>query len=95
MSPLVYAVTKHFKPNLNATHLRDFNFFMRLEIFIHYDGQLRTSHLILDGIPSYTSYHDLEQAFTISTPLLSYIDVRLRGFLPRGLTLFKARRLDP
>lgn len=68
---------------------------MHLEIFIHYDGQLRTSHLILDGIPSYTSYHDLEQALTISSPLLFYIDVRLRGFLPRGLTLFDARRLSP
>ena len=68
---------------------------LRSEIFVHYDSQLRASHLILECIPLYTSYQDLEQALTIGSPLLSYLDIRLHGFLLRGLTLSEARRLGP
>ena len=95
MFPFVHAVTKRFKPDLNVVHSWDLNFMLRSEIFVHYNGQLRTSHLILECIPSYTSYQDPGQALTVGSPLLSYLDIRLRGFLPRGLTLGKSRRLGP
>ena len=93
MSFLVYVFTKRFKPDFNSTHPRDLNIVLCSEIFVHYNGQLRVSHLILDCIPSYTSYQDPRQALTVGNLLLSYIDVHLWGFLLRGLTLGEARRL--
>ena len=95
MFPFVHIVTKRFKPDLNVVHSWDLNFVLRSEIFVHYDGQLRASHLILECIPLYTSYQDPGQALTVGNPLLSYLNVHLRGFLPRGLTLVEARRLNP
>jgi len=65
------------------------------KIFVYYDSQLRASHLILKCTPSYTSYQDPGQALTVGSPLLSYLNIRLCGFLLRGLTLDKAQRLDP
>ena len=62
---------------------------------MHYDSQLRASHLILGCVPSYTSYQNLSSALTVSSPLLSYLDVWLPGFLLRGLTLEEARHLGP
>lgn len=38
---------------------------------------------------------DPGQALTIGSPLLSYLDIRLHGFLPPGLTVGEAWRLDP
>ena len=34
-----------------SEHVRDLNFVLRLEIFVHSDGQLRASHLILGCNP--------------------------------------------
>ena len=36
-----------FKKDLRVVHVRDLNFVLRSEIFVHWDGQLRASHLIL------------------------------------------------
>ena len=41
------AESKRFKPDLRVVHVRDLNFVLRLEIFVHWDGQLQASHLIL------------------------------------------------
>ena len=94
---LVYcdANSKKFKPDINAVHVRDLNFVLKSEIFVHYDSQLQASHLIFDCTPVYTSYQDLGQALIVDSPLLSYIDVRHRGFLPPGLTVGEARDLGP
>lgn len=54
----VHADTKRFKGDLNAAHSQDLNFVLRLDIFVHFDGQLRASHLILNYVPSYTRYQD-------------------------------------
>ena len=75
--------------------MQDLNFVIRFEIFVHFDGQLRATHLILDHTPAYTSFQDPSHELTVGSPLLSYLDVRLRGFLPKGLTLGEARRLGP
>ena len=94
---LVYcdANSKKFKPDINAVHVRDLNFVLKSEIFVHYDSQLQASHLIFGCTLVYTSYQDLGQALIVDNPLLSYIDVRHRGFLPPGLTVGKARDLGP
>ena len=88
-----YADGKKFVSDLNAVHVRDLNFVLRLEIFVHFNGQLRVSHLILGCTSVYTSYQPSRQALTISSPLLSYIDVRHRGFFPPRLTIGEARDL--
>nr|POF14753.1 hypothetical protein CFP56_43600 [Quercus suber] len=62
---------------------------------MHYDGQLRASHPILGCVASYTSYQDSSRALTAESPLLSYLDVRLPRFLPKGLTSGEARELGP
>ena len=60
---------------------------------MHFDEQLRASHLILGCVPSYISYHDSSSALTVGSPLLSYLDVRLPRFLPRDLTSEEAKQL--
>lgn len=62
---------------------------------MHYDGQLRASHLILGCVPFYTSYQNLSIALMVGSPLLSYLDVQLPNFLPKGLTSKEARDLGP
>lgn len=50
------ADSKKFKLDSNAIHVRDLNFMLRSEIFVHFDNQLQASHLILGHTPIYTSY---------------------------------------
>ena len=51
--------------------------------------------MILGCVPSYTSYQDSSSALIVGSPLLSYLDIRLQGFLPKGLTTSEARHLGP
>nr|POE99886.1 hypothetical protein CFP56_68864 [Quercus suber] len=55
---------------------KELNFMLRLGIIVHFDRQLRASHLILGCVPSYTSYEDSLSALTIGSPLLSYLDIQ-------------------
>lgn len=68
---------------------------MHLENFVHYDGQLRASHLILSCVSSYTSYQDSLGALTVGSPLLSYLCIWLLEFLPHGLTSGEVRHQGP
>ena len=90
-----YVDSKRIKSEHNAVHIRDLNFVLQSEIFVHFDGHLRATHLILGCTPIYTNFQDPSQVLTISSPLLSYLDVQLCSFLPPGLTPGKARRLSP
>ena len=81
--------------DFNVVHVRDLNFVLRSEIFVHYDGQLRASHLILSVTSVYTSYQSSGQDLTVGSPLLSFIDVQCRGFFPSRLTVGEAWELDP
>ena len=76
-------------------HVRDLNFVLRSEIFVHWDGQLRASHLILRLESVYSTWQAFGQALLVDSPLLSYIDVRHTNFLPLRLTVGKARDLNP
>ena len=68
----------------------DLNFVLRLEIFVHTDGQLQASHLILDCNPVYSTWQPFNQALLVDSPLLSYIDVWHANFLPPSLTVGEA-----
>lgn len=87
--------SKKFRPDLSVVRVKGLNFVLRSEIFVHYDRQLRASHLILSCMPSYTSYQDLLSAFIVSSPLLSYLDIQPPGFLPCNLTSEEAKQLGP
>ena len=66
-------------------HVKDNNFVIWLEIFVHSNGQLQASHLILGCKPVYFTWQSFSQALLVDNPLLSYIDVRHPNFLPPPL----------
>ena len=80
-----------FVSNIKIVHVKDLNFILRSEIFVHWDGQLRASHLILGVEPVYSTWQTFKQALLVDSPLLSYIDVRFMNFLPPKLTTGEAR----
>ena len=87
--------TKIFKKDLRVIHIRDLNFVLRSEIFVHWDRQLQASHLILGLEPVYSTWQAFGQALLVDSPLLSYIDIRYANFLPPKLTVGEARNLGP
>ena len=62
---------------------------------MHWDGQLRASHLILGVDPVYSTWQAFDQALLVDSSLLSYIDVRHTNFLPPKFTVGEARDLGP
>ena len=94
-SLILTIVSKKFQLDISVVRARELNFVLRSEIFVHYDGKLRASHLILGCVPSYTSYQDSSSALIVGSPLLSYLDILLQGFLPKGLTTSEARHWGP
>ena len=82
-----------FTPDVRIVHVRDLNFILRFEIFIHWDGQLRASHLILGVEPVYSTWQPFRQALLVDSPLLSYIDIRHANFIPPRLTVGEAKEL--
>lgn len=62
---------------------------------MHYDRWLRASLQILGCTPFYTSYKYSSGDLLVGSPLLLYLDVRLLGFLPPGLTSGEARQIGP
>ena len=60
---------------------------------MHWDGQLRASHLILRVDPVYSTWQAFDQALLVDSSLLSYIDVRHANFLPPKFTVGEARDL--
>ena len=82
-----------FTQDLRVIHVRDLNFILSSEIFVHWDGQLRVSHLILSVELVYSTWQPFKQALLVNSPLLSYIDVRHANFLPPRFTVGEARDL--
>lgn len=75
--------------------MRDLNFVLKSEIFMHINRQLRASHLILGCNPVYSTWQPFSQALLVDSPLLSYIDVWHANLLPPFLTVGEARDLGP
>ena len=82
-----------FTQEIRTIHVRDLNFVLRFEIFVHRDGQLCASHLILSMDSVYSIWQPFSQALIVDSPFLSYIDVRHANFLPPNFTVGKARDL--
>ena len=76
-------------------YVRDLNVVLKSEIFIHTNGQLRASHLIIGCTPVYKTWQPFNQALLVDSPLLSYVDVRHANFLPPLLTTGEAWNLGP
>ena len=89
------ADTKRFKKDLRVVHVRDLNFVLRSKIFVHWDGQLRASHLILRVDPVYSTWQVFDQALLVDSSLLSYINIRHANFLLPKFTVGEARNLGP
>ena len=94
-TPSPTVVSKKFRLDINIMHIWELNFILCLEIFVHYDEQLKASRLILGCVPSYTSYQDSSSALMVGNPLLSYLNIRLPRFLLQRLTSREARHLGP
>ena len=84
-----------FTQDIRTVHVRDLNFVLRSKIFVHRDGQLRASHLILSVDPMYSTWQPFSQALIVDSPLFSYIDIRHANFLPPNFTVGEARDLGP
>ena len=82
-----------FTQDIRTVHIRDLNFVLRFEIFVHWDGQLRASHLILGVDPVYSTWQSFSQALLVDSPLLSYIDVWHANFLPPKFIVGEAQDL--
>ena len=68
---------------------------LRLEIVVHWDGQLQVSHLILGLEPMYSTWQAFGQALLVDNPHLSYIGVQHVNFLPPKLIVGEACYLGP
>ena len=84
-----------FTQDIRIVHVQDLNFVLRSEIFVHRDGQLCASHLILGVDPVYPIWQPFSQALIVDSPLLSYIDVQHANFLPPSIIVGEARDLGP
>ena len=91
---ILFAEGKVFVPDIRTVHVRDLNFVLRSEIYVHWDRQLRASHLILGVEPVYSTWQSFKQVLLVDSPLLSYIDVRHTNFLPPKFTVGEARELS-
>ena len=80
-----------FVPDIRTVHAKDLNFILRSELYVHWDGQLRASHLILGVESVYSTWQNFKQALLVDNPLLSYINVRYTNFLLPTLTTGEAR----
>ena len=77
--------------DIRTVHVRDLNFVLRSEIFVHWDRQLHSSHLILGVDPVYSTWQAFSQALIVDNSLLSYINIRHTNFLPPNFTVGEAR----
>uniref|UniRef100_A0A7N2MT95 phenylalanine--tRNA ligase n=1 Tax=Quercus lobata TaxID=97700 RepID=A0A7N2MT95_QUELO len=78
------AGSRHVKLNLNIVKVLDLNRIFRFEVYIHFDGQLRPSHLILDYIPTYRGFQDPRDAIKAKHPLPLVLVPYVGGLLKKG-----------
>ena len=79
----IFADKEHVSPKLSHTNIQALNYFLRLEIFVSEDRQLRAAPLILDYEPLSRIFQDVGQAIRAGSPRLAWIDVSKPGFLAR------------
>ena len=74
-------------PNLNFVYVPDLTKILKVEIFVHKDGQLRAAHLILDYNPLSSSFQAPKYVIKAKDHLLHLINVAVPGFLNQDLAL--------
>ena len=67
-----------FTQDIRTVHVRDLNFVLRFEIFVHWDGQLCASHLIL-GVDLVYSINCMIQKRACWAKLLFWLTIYLYG----------------
>ena len=77
----IFADKEHVSLKLSHTNVQALNYFLRLEIFVSEDRQLRAAPLILDYKPLSRIFQDVGQAIRARSPRLARIDVSKPGFL--------------
>jgi len=71
-------------PNLSLVDEPDLTKILKDEIFVHTDGQLRVTHLILSYNPLSSSFQAPKCMIKASDPCLHQINVAVPGFLTTG-----------
>ena len=72
-------------PNFGLVNQQSLDKILKVEVFIHTDGQLRAAHLILDYTPISKSFLDPKCVIKARDPWLHWISVAAPGFLLPGL----------
>ena len=68
-------------PNINFVNVADLNKFLRFEVFVSEDRQLKAVHHILDFQPLFGKFQDVGHAIRAGNPRLARIDILVPGFL--------------
>ena len=68
-------------PNINFVNVADLNKFLRFEVFVSEDRQLKAVHHFLDFQPLFGKFQDVGHAIRAGNPRLARIDILVPGFL--------------
>ena len=79
-----FADKRHIAPKLSLTNVQDLNYFLRFEIFVSEDRQLRAIHLILDFEPISEIYQEIGHAIRVGDQRLARINVSRPNFLAQN-----------
>ena len=79
----IFVDKEHISPKLSHTNVQALNYFLRLEIFVSEDRQLRVAPLILHYEPLSRIFQDVGQAIRAGSPRLAQIDVSKPRVLAR------------
>ena len=71
----------HTAPAKHLVNFKDLNQILKLEIFLHKDGQLQAAHIILGYKPFIKRFQSTENVIKARDPLLALIDIAVPGFL--------------
>ena len=82
-------------PNFNLVNQKSLDKILKAEVFVHTDGQLRATHLILDYIPISKSFQAPKCVIKAKDPQLQLIIVATPGFLITSPVLKGTLTIEP
>ena len=80
-SSAIFVDKRHITPKLSYTNVAILDYFMKSEIFVSKDRQLRAIHLILHFEPISEIYQEIGHAIRVGDPQLARINVSQPSFL--------------
>ena len=85
----LFADKEFIVPNLNLVNREDLNRILSSDIFLHKDGQLCVSHVILKYTPTSSSFQSPKHVIKAKDPCITRIDIVVPRFLtsrpPKGI----------